>query len=104
MAKPFLQRFTKSAPAPTEPAAGGPVSASAQEPGSALAQLATLLSSLEPDQIGPAGDAATDADPDEPDSLIVPGGGPAIDEPAAAYDGKLKPDFVLADDVGWGAG
>lgn len=40
-------------------------------------------------------------DPDYP-SVFVPGQAAGIDEPAAGYMGPTKPDFVLADDEGWG--
>lgn len=43
---------------------------------------------------------AQSLDPDYP-SLVVPGGGGEIDEPAAAYERKPKPDFLMDDEKGW---
>lgn len=41
-------------------------------------------------------------DPDFP-AVIVEGQGGVIDEPAQRYLGRPRPDFVRADDEGWGA-
>ena len=41
-------------------------------------------------------------DPDYP-AAFVPGDAAGIDEPAQGYLGSTKPDFVTADDEGWGA-
>ena len=43
---------------------------------------------------------AKSLDPDYPAVFVVPTGG-GIDEPAARYEGRVKPDFVAADDEGW---
>lgn len=40
-------------------------------------------------------------DPDYP-SVFVPGQAAGIDEPAQGYMGRGKPDFIQADDEGWG--
>ena len=40
-------------------------------------------------------------DPDYP-SVFVPGQAAGIDEPALGYMGPTRPDFVQADDEGWG--